>query len=461
MLKKHFLIGLCCIALFFPAFLSTCSAAITVGHTFSNHMVLQRDMNVPVWGTATPGEKVTVTFNGQTKTIVTPENGKWMVKLSPMKAAGPLTMTIQGSNTLTFTDAYVGEVWQCAGQSNMDTRMNFYPGYKDTIVNTNIPLLRFMVTRKGPDDWTIMTPETAGLCSATGYFFGKEIQKTLGCAVGLVVTAVGGTYLERWYDPSTIATNKDLPVAKKLIMGDMYDQFVAPIIPFAMRGTIWFQGEQNTTDSISAPTYGDRFKKLIKGWRAVWGQGDFPFYFAQLTTDRNGEAPDFKSRIVMVREGQRQATSLPNTAMTVNYDLSGGGWHFAKKYEAGQRLALIPKALLYGQKNTEYLGPVYQSMKVKGNVVRLTFAHIGSGLITKDGSAPIGFFIAGKDGVWYPVTTSSIEGKEVVLSSSNVVAPEKVCYGYGDKPKFNLYNKEGLTASPFCTDTPVPVMYKK
>ena len=127
MLKKYLLIRLSCLALLFPVFLSTCNAAVAVGHTFSNHMVLQRDMNVPVWGTATPGEKVAVTFNGQTKSVVTPENGKWMVKLNPMKAAGPLTMTIQGTNTLTFTDAFVGEVWQCAGQSNMDTRMSFYP----------------------------------------------------------------------------------------------------------------------------------------------------------------------------------------------------------------------------------------------------------------------------------------------------------------------------------------------
>ena len=461
MCKKYFLIRLCCLALFLPVSFSDCIAAVAVGHTFSNHMVLQRGMLVPVWGTASPGEKVTVTFNGQIKTLVTPENGKWMVKLNPMKASGPLTMTIQGTNTLTFTDAYVGEVWQCAGQSNMDTRMNFYPSYKDTVTKTNIPLLRFMVTRKGPDDWTTMTPETAGLCSATGYFFGKEIQKTLGCAVGLVVTAVGGTYVERWYDPATVEANKDLPVAKKLIMGDMYNQWVAQVVPYAIRGTVWFQGEQNTTDSVSAPTYGDRFKKLIKGWRAVWGQGDFPFYFGQLTTDRDGEAPDFKSRIVMVREGQRQATSLRNTVMTVNYDLNGGGWHFPRKYEAGQRLALVAKALLYGQKNTEYLGPVYQSMKVKGNVARLTFAHTGSGLITQDGLAPSGFFIAGKDGVWYPATSSSIEGKEVILSSTSVAAPDKVCYGYGDNPKFNLYNKEGLTASPFCTDTPVPVIYKK
>ena len=234
MCKKVFLINLCCLGLLLQGYLTSCYAMVVVGHTFSNHMVLQRNMKVPVWGMASPREKVIVTFNDQTKIIVTSENGKWMVKLNPMKAAGPLTMTIQGTNTLTFTDAYVGEVWQCAGQSNMDTRMNFYLGYKDTIANTNIPLLRFMVTRKGPDDWTIMTPETAGLCSATGYFFGKEIQKTLGCAVGLVITAVGGTYLERWYDPATIEANIDLPVAKKLIMGNMYNQFVAQIIPFAM-----------------------------------------------------------------------------------------------------------------------------------------------------------------------------------------------------------------------------------
>jgi len=432
------------------------NAVVTMTYPFDDSMVLQRNQLVPVWGVAASGETVTVTFNGQTKSVVTPSTGKWRIQLDPMVAKGPLTMTVKGSNTVTFQDVYVGEVWNCAGQSNMDTRLSYYSHYADTVKNATYPLLRYLDVRytllgNSNPGWHAISPTTAGGCSATGYFFGKTLQQKLGCAVGLLVTAVGGSYIEQWLDPTTFAQipNRVFPVGLKT-PSDLYQQFLAPVLTYGIKGTISMIGEQNAGDSLTAPFYGDRFKRLITSWRALWGQGDSPFYFGQLTMFNSKAAPDTLSPIAQVREGQRAAMALPNTGMTVNIDLSGGGWHFSNKYEAGRRLALIALARDYGQTSLEYSGPLYQNMGVQGNKAKVLFSHIGTGMKTSDGLPPTCFFLAGANNIWY-AATAVIENNMVVLTSANVPVPKKVCYALGKSP-YNLFNKEGLPASPFNSD---------
>jgi sialate O-acetylesterase len=446
---------------FFLVFLmsigSELNAVITMTYPFDDSMVLQRNQNVPVWGVAASGETVTVTFNGQTKSVVTPVSGKWRVVLDPMVANGPLTMTVKGSNTVTFQDVYVGEVWNCGGQSNMDTRLSYYSNYADTVTKANNPLLRYIDVRytllgNSNPGWHAITPSTAGGCSATGYFFGKALQQKLGCAVGLLVTAVGGTYIEQWLDPVAFADipNRVLPVGL-ITPSDMYQQFVSPVLTYGIKGSVIMLGEQNAGDTLTAPLYGDRLKRLITSWRMLWGQGDSPFYFGQITMFNAKAAPDTLSPIVQVREGQRAAMALPNTGMSVNIDLSGGGWHFSNKYEAGRRLALIALARDYGQTSLEYSGPLYQKMGVQGNKAKVLFSHIGTGMKTSDGLSPTCFFLAGANNIWYPATTAAIEGNMVVLTCTSVPVPKKVCYALGKSP-YNLFNKEGLPASPFNSD---------
>ena len=188
-------------------------------------------------------------------------------------------MSIVGNNTVTLTDVYVGDVWQCGGQSNMDTRLSYYPNLADTITNANVPLLRYNTLRQpgqtgsGSNPWLVVSPSTAGNLSAVGYFFGKAIQQTTGVAVGLLVTAVGGTFIEQWLDSATLTAN---PGITDTFKGQMWNTWVSFAVGYGIKGTVWMQGEQNSTSTMS-PTYADRFKLLINGWRAAWGEGNFPF----------------------------------------------------------------------------------------------------------------------------------------------------------------------------------------
>jgi len=443
-------------------------ATVIVPLPFTDHMVLQRKMPVPVWGTADAGEKVTVTFNGQTKTATAGDDKNWRVVFNPMKEAGPLDMTIAGSTAVTLTDIYVGEVWNCAGQSNVDLTLNntsqFGTRFADTIKNANLPLLRYVNMRQPGNPhiaWRVITPESAGGCSATSFFFGKEILKSVNCAVGLIVTAVGGTLIESWFDKATVAadpnmpTTKDKKTGKGVVAGSLYNQFVAPVVGYGIKGTMWIQGEQNTYDTVFTPQYAKQFKMIVTGWRKAWGQGDFPFYYGQLSSERPnkpGVIMDSLAFVAMVREAQREMLSLPNTAMAVMCDFKSGGWHYPQKPEAGYRLSLPAKALLYGQKNLEYEGPMYKNIKIKNGKATLTFTHTGAGLQAKDGDLT-GFVIAGKDHKWYPAT-ATIVGNTVEVSSPSVTEPAEVRYNWYDRTSGmgNLYNKDGLPASPFRSD---------
>lgn len=429
-------------------------ADVRVTNAFSDHAVLQRDMEVPVWGKASPGEEVRVTIGTQTKTVTTPSSGSWKVLLDSMEAAGPLTMTIKGNNTISVKDVYIGEVWQVAGQSNMDTRLSFYPNLSDAIKNADVPLMRYFTLRQpgqssgGNNPWIVVSPSTAGNLSATGYFFGKEIVNATDVAVGLVVTAVGGTTIASWMDPATLSANPDIRNSDR---GGMWNLWVAPAVGYGIKGTIWIQGEQNC-NTADAPVYGDHFKLLIQGWRDAWGQGDFPFYFGQLSSTSGSPSPNEQSNVAQVREGQRLALSLPNTAMTVNFDIGKGDWHYPAKPEAGRRLALPALGLLYGQSDLVYSGPLYLSKIIDGNKIKLLFTHTGGGLIAKNGDLS-GFALAGASGsfVW---GTATISGDTVIVSSPSVDDPTRVRYGWSNVPKASLYNEEGLPASPFTTESP-------
>ncbi len=434
------------------------AANVAVKMPFANSMVLQRNMVNPVWGTASSGEQVAITIGSQTKSVTTPSSGKWTIKLDPMAEAGPLIVTIKGNNTVTLQDVYIGDVWQVAGQSNMDIRLSYFANLADTIKKADIPLMRYNTLRQpgqttgGSNPWLVVSPSTAGDLSATGYFFGREILKAAGVAVGLVVTAVGGTRITEWMDPATLSANPAITDADK---GGMWNAWVAPVVGYGIRGTIWIQGENNA-NTADAPSYGDRFRILIQGWRAAWGQGDFPFYYLSLSNMHAAQTdPNNASNVALIREGQRMALTLPNTAMGVSIDIGDAdNWHYANKPEAGRRLALLAKALTYGQTTLVYSGPMYQSKTISGNQVKLLFATYGSSLAAKGGAALTGFAIAGATGKWV-WGDATINGDTIVVSSPSVAAPTRVRYAWADNPAFNLFNKEGLPASPFTTESPV------
>jgi sialate O-acetylesterase len=439
------------------SFIAAGNAAVSVPNAFSNGMVLQRAMAIPIWGKATSGEQVSVTLSGQTKTVVTPSNGSWRAVLDPMPEGGPYSLTVKGTNTVTITDVYLGEVWQCAGQSNMDTRVSYYGQYAAIQNSTNLPLLRYYTLRQPGQTtkWETCTQASlVGRLSCLGFFFGRELQQKLGTiAVGLIVTAVGGTTLASWLDPATLSANPTIKPTDSTA-GSMYDAWVAPVAGYAIRGTVMIQGEQDRSGGLSQ-YYAKRFPLLVKGWRAAWGQGDFPFYWVQLANYGTVQtSPNEGGSTAVIREGQRLALSLPNTAMTVAIDL-GDSLHFGHKLEAGQRLALIPRALIYGENNLVYSGPLFESKIISGNKVKLKFRFAGSGLTGKDGAALKGFAIAGSNNK-FQWGEAIISGDTVIVSSASISAPTQVHYGYAGNPIGNLYNKEGLPASPFITEGEQP-----
>ncbi len=436
-------VGFCTLAL----------ADVAVHPPFDSHMVLQQGMANPVWGTARSGESVTVTIGEQLQAATTSPEGEWRVMLEPMEAGGPLTMTIEGDNAITLSDVYVGEVWQAAGQSNMDTRLSYYSNLASEISAANLPLMRYFTVRQPgnpPTTWEVVSPSTAGDLSALAYFFGKEIHARTGVAVGLVVTAVGGTSVASWLDPATLAQTPDITNDDR---GSMWNEWVSPVVGYGIRGTIWIQGEQNC-NSTDSPSYGNVFRLLIDGWRAAWGQGDFPFYYGQLSSIHSLQTdPNNTSDVARVREGQRMALVKPNTAMSVNMDIgSADDWHFPNKPEAGRRLSLPARALVYGEADLPYSGPLYLSKTVAGSEVTLHFDHIGGGLVARDGGELTGFAIAGATGDWV-WGTAEIRGDVLVVSSPSVPNPTRVRYAWGDNPILSLFNAEGLPAAAFTTES--------
>jgi sialate O-acetylesterase len=433
------------------------SANVKMPNAFSNSMVLQQKCNVRIWGSASNDEAITVQFNNQSKSVVA-KSGSWSVLLDSMNAGGPYTLTIKGLNTVTISDVYVGEVWQCAGQSNMDTRVSYYPQYNTIMNSTKLPMLRYLTIRQ-PGNVTnnvwekCTTADKIGKLSCLGFFFGKEILNALknDIAVGLIVTAVGGTTVASWIDPQTISDNPDIRKIDSTAAG-MYSEWVKPVEGYAIRGTLWMQGEQDRSNGLHK-YYQERLVQVISGWRKCWNIGHFPFYIIQLANYGTVQTdPNESATSAAIREAQRLGLAIDNTTLTVLIDL-GDSLHFGNKQEAGRRLALPARALEYGEKDLVYSGPLFIQKIVDGSKIHCRFIHCGNGMKAKSGTKLTGFAIAGSNNS-YSWADAVVHGDTVTVSSSSVSKPVNVHYAYGANPIGNLINAEGLPASPFTTDGP-------
>jgi len=419
-----------------------------------SHMVLQRDEALPIWGWAEAGEAVTIEIAGNTAKATADPDGCWQVKLPQMTAGGPHKMTVSGKKkTITLENVMIGEVWLCSGQSNMkwplmsalnsreERKAANYPAIRMLSVNSraeNFPMREFRPAK--PD-----TPETCWT-PLEGIQSVPELKRTW-------------ELLARW------AVKKKTDPPRYAATTKFYNGMIHPLVPFAIRGVLWYQGERNHKDGLP---YFHKMRALIGGWRQVWGQGDFPFYYVQLPNwspgRKKGEAivPAAGNGYTLQREMQKMALSIPNTGMAVAIDVGGGG-HPRNKQDVGKRLSLWPLANVYGKKIV-YSGPLYKGHKIEDGKVRISFDHVGSGLMvgTKGkGLAPVEevpggrlghFCIADADKKWV-WAEAVIEGKDVVVKSKDVPEPGAVRYAYDANPETaNLYNKEGLPASPFRTD---------
>jgi sialate O-acetylesterase len=472
---------------------------------FSDNMVLQQKSNAAVWGWADPGEKIAVTTSWKkSANTAAGKNGRWILKLTTPKAGGPYTITIKGKNTVELKNVMLGEVWVCSGQSNMQWSMRASENPDENIAKAKYPNIRlFSVQRttaeKPKDDcvgtWSACTPETVANFSAVAYYFGKHLADELKIPIGLIHTSWGGTPAEAWTRKEILQSDSDFapilkrqqqkeaafPEAMKKYLqaledwkakaekakaegkraprrprqpvkinshspASLYNGMIAPLIPYGIKGAIWYQGESNVSRAYQ---YRKLFPAMIRNWRNDWQQGDFPFYFVQIAPfNYRGE----NQQSAELREAQLWTLSLKNTGMAVISDIGNiKNIHPKNKLDVGKRLALWALAKDYGRKKLVYSGPLYRSIKREGNKIRISFKHVGSGLVASDGKELTHFTIAAKDKKFVPAT-AVIEGKTVVVFSEIVPKPLAVRYGWSNTAEPNLANKEGLPASTFRTE---------
>lgn len=457
-------------------------AEVRLPSIFDSHMVLQRDRAVPVWGRASPGEEVTVGFAGETASTRADADGRWEVSLGPLEASSEgRTLTVRGDNTLELDDVLVGEVWLCSGQSNMEWTVRKSADAKREIAAADHPRIRHIKIERRPakrpeddapsDGWKVCQPGTVANFSAVGYYFARRLVDDLDVPVGLIGSNWGGTRIEPWTPPAGFehvealeairdkldeypalrdkpsdrkseepAVNHQSPLA-------LYNGMIHPLVPYALRGALWYQGESNNGEGM---LYHEKMKALIHGWRTVWEDPEMPFYYVQLAPFRyRGEGREFD--LPGIWQAQLKTLEVPHTGMAVTTDIGDlADIHPRNKQEVGRRLALWALAKTYGRDGLAYSGPLYRRHRVAGDAIRVEFDEAGSGLGTRDGEPPTHFEIAGSDGVFQPAE-AKIDGAGVVVRGSGVKSPKQVRFGWHQEAEPNLINAAGLPASPFTT----------
>jgi sialate O-acetylesterase len=502
-LASSLLAGLCLVA-------ASVRADVRLPAVIGDNMVLQQGMATPIWGWADAGEAVTVSFLGKSHSAQPGASGKWTLTLDAAQAGGPHEMTIRGRNRLVLKNILVGEVWLCSGQSNMQMTVQSSSNSQAHIAAADYPQIRLItVPPKGTQEpqsdfegrWVQCSPSTVGSFSAAAYFFGRELQIHLNVPIGLIHCSWGGSsceawvkrsllekdpryapLLERWektvaeYDPAQaeaayekqLAAWKEAAAAAKKARkeippaphkpGDprfgqhrpanLYHGMLLPLMPYAIRGAIWYQGESNASRAYQ---YRHLFPLMIRNWREDWRQGDFPFYFVQLANFRDQKPEPAESDWAELREAQTMALQCPNTGQAVTIDIGDAkDIHPKNKQDVGRRLALWALARDYGRR-VECASPMVKSMEKEGDKVVIHFDHAAAGLVSR--SRPIrGFAVAGADRkfVWAEAT---IDGPTVVVSSPAVPNPVAVRYAWADNPVCSLFNQSGLPVCPFRTDT--------
>ena len=490
------------------------SAAVALASPFTDHAVLQRELPVPVWGFDTPGTAVNVSIQGQQATATAAADGRWRAVLQPLPVGGPYELTVAGTTTIVLKDILVGEVWLCSGQSNME----FYTRRSSTgaadlpsSANQRIRLFNLGPKKQGaitPQDtctaaWTACTPETAGIFSAVGYYFGRDLERELLVPIGLINASWGGTPAETWISQPALAADTEfkraMPSWEKEMLdypkrlkdyqttvipkweaenaaakaagkpeirkprepngpntldrrpAGLYNGMIAPLVPYALRGAIWYQGEANAGNAPRAEAYRRLLPLLISDWRRAFGL-EMSFHLVQLA-NYNHDDPAFMASAwpvvnwSILRESQAiVAATIPRCGMAVAIDIGNPeDIHPTNKQEVGRRLALNALARDYG-KSVVCSGPDFKAMTVAKSTVVVTFNH-DEGLQAKDGELR-GFTIAGEDGRFVP-GQARIVGTSVEVSAASVKHPIAVRYNWANSPDGNLVNQAGLPAVPF------------
>lgn len=459
-----------------PSFGATIKEAIIeklkVATIFSDNMVLQRNKDIAIWGWSKAGEKITIEFAGKKASTIVNAKGKWLLKFPKLDTnCNGQKMVISGCDSkVLFKNILIGEVWVCSGQSNMEWPLHRrVKGAVEAIKQANYPKMRlFNLGRKvsiTPEAdckgrWVVCTPKTVGSFSATAFFFGRKLNKELkNVPIGLIKTAWGGTPAEAWtnldYLENIDPLKENIATLKKKIADDklkkvnqhtpssLYNGMIYPLVPLAIRGAIWYQGENN---SKNAPPYRKIFPAMVKGWRKDFAQGDFPFYYVQIAPFKYGKNRDG----VGIREIQRECLKLiPNSGMACIMDKATlGNIHPPYKTEVGNRLAYWALAKDYG-KEIKFSGPLFKEIKIEDNKVIVSFDY-AQGLTSKDKKIS-SFELKDDTGKWHKAS-AVIKDECIVVSSTSVQKPMAVRYAWSNTAIAELWNDANLPASSFRSD---------
>ncbi|MFM7251039.1 MAG: sialate O-acetylesterase [Planctomycetaceae bacterium] len=502
-------------------------AAVTLAPFFGDHAVLQRDRPLPVWGRARPGERVAVRFGGAAAGTVAGPCGAWSVELPALPASSePRDLVVAGEDTVVARDVVVGDVWLASGQSNMDWSLGGCDAPEEIAAAEHPGIRHFRVPmhfaatpqRECGGAWRRCTPEHAPGFSAVGYAFARRVHRDTGVPLGILLSSVGGTNIECWMRQETLLGTPELepfaalmraslethdrelraalpameawtraareaeakgrpvplpPAIPPFPFGEqghrprcvtLHNGMIEPLLPLAIRGAIWYQGESNAGGPVECAQYVAKKRALVADWRRFFRDPGLPFHFVQLAawlapTDDPAGGDGWAA----FRDAQRLCLAIPGTGMASAIDVGDAGdIHPRNKFDVGERLALSALAGTYGR-DVEPSGPLFRRLVVEGNVARVEFDHLGGGLMVgkKEGRAPAvedpgaslaRFAIAGEDRVWH-WAEARIEGDTVACTSPRVPRPVAVRYAHSMNPTgANLYNRAGLPASPFRSD---------
>lgn len=481
------------------------SAQVKLPALVSDNMVLQQNAKVNLWGWAAPNEKINIYlgWSNLPVNVTADAEGNWKTTVeTPQGGQAAYDITIEASNKITLKNILIGEVWLCSGQSNM-----FFPvgreegtwktgvkNYEEEVKNAVFPNIRLFTvalnaSAKPLEDvtgsWRICSPESIKTFSAAAYFFGRDLYQKLNVPIGLISTSWGGTKAEAWTAQNVLEedvaflpilqedaknekvyqekleayylalTNERIASAANAPKSQLkkpkkepnktsyvlYNAMLHPLVNYTIKGAIWYQGESN---SGKAYLYRSLFPTMVKSWREEWKQGEFPFYYVQITPHKGQNAE--------IREAQLMSLkTIPNSGMVVTTDVGDAqNIHPIDKQTVGYRLALIARAKTYGENKLVYSGPIFNHMKIKKQKVQLFFDYADSGL-KQTGDTLKEFEIAGNDQVFYPAE-AKIDGKTIIVTSPKVKEPAAVRFAWKAVPEPNLFNNENLPASPFRTD---------
>lgn len=454
-------------------------AQIKLPALFTDDLVLQQQMETPIWGWATKNTKLVVITSWDSKTydVEVDKTGKWKTKISTPVAGGPYKIEIKQASEITIiNNILIGEVWLCSGQSNMEMPLKGFTGQpvkggNEAIVHSTNNQIRFIsvpratVLNEKEDfegKWEVASPKTTGNFSATAWYFGSLLQEVLDVPVGLVEVSYGGSNVEAWMNEEMLKDFKNVTIPKdenKLGKAPnreattLFNGMLSPVIGYGIKGCIWYQGESNRDRPFE---YKALFKKMVNDWRGLWNQGDFPFYYAQIAPfDYSRYHPDEiveKYNSAYLREAQLKAShEIANSGMAVLMDIGEkNNIHPVDKVKGGNRLAYLALAKTYGIEGFEYESPEFDAMEIKGSTVTISFKNIPNG-VTSFGKEVTGFEIAGENKTFYPAQTV-LRSKSVIVSSPRVETPVAIRYLFKDFVEAEIYSVGGLPMSSFRTD---------